>query len=253
VTPQRLLILKCSARKRGGAELIPAIERYDGPLWQVLRSFLRQQPLFAADLDVYVLSAAFGLIPASQAIPPYDQMMAPERADELRPAVLERFHALVGNGYRDLCLGLSQPYLRAMSDWKTLVPSGVAVTLTDGPMGMKLGQLRAWLEGRIWEPSDDPPNRLVAPERPRGSAQIAGIEIALSRDEVLEQARVAIAKGDIGSRRYRDWYVLVDGQPVAPKWLVSLISGAPTSTFDASAARRVLLALGIDIERAVSG
>lgn len=70
---RRLLILKCSARKRGVEEPIPAIERYDGPLWQVLRSFLREQPLFATDIDIYVLSAAFGLIPASQPIVWYDQ------------------------------------------------------------------------------------------------------------------------------------------------------------------------------------
>jgi ABC-type multidrug transport system ATPase subunit len=42
--------------------------------------------------------------------------------------------------------------------------------------------------------------------------------------------------------------VLLDGQPVAPKWLVSQLTGLPTSDFDASAARRVLLALGIDVE-----
>lgn len=245
----RLLILKCSARKRGEAEPIPAIERYDGPLWQVLRSFRRTQPLFAADLDVYVLSAAFGLIPASQPIPPYDQTMAPERADELRPVVLERFRALVDNGCRDLCLGLSQRYLRAMRGWETVVPPGMAVTLTDGPMGTKLGQLRAWLEGRTWGPSDNLPERLIAPEQPRGSAQLAGIEVALDRDAVLERARAALARGEAGARRYRDWYVLVDGQPVGPKWLVSEISGLPTSAFDASAARRVLLALGIDVER----
>src|SRR5262245_21843162 len=106
----RLLILKCSARKRGGAEPIPPIERYDGPLWQVLRSFLLGQPLSAADLEVYVLSAAFGLIPAAQPIPWYDQTMAPERADVLRPAVLERFLELVGSHHSSLCLGLSHRY-----------------------------------------------------------------------------------------------------------------------------------------------
>src|SRR3954452_8533298 len=111
---RRLLILKCSARKRDGAELLPAIDRYDGPLWQVLRSFLRAQPLFAADLDVYVLSAGFGLIPAAQMIPWYDQTMAPERADELRPAVLNRLAELMGGEYTKLCLGLSHRYLRAM-------------------------------------------------------------------------------------------------------------------------------------------
>src|SRR5262245_37902651 len=116
----RLLILMCSARKRGGAEPIPAIERYDGPLWQVLRSFLRSQPLFAADLDVHALSAAFGLIPAMQPILWYDQIMAPERADELHPVVLERFRELVIDHHSSLCLGLSHHYLRTMRGWETL-------------------------------------------------------------------------------------------------------------------------------------
>ncbi|NNJ13466.1 hypothetical protein EKD04_024375 [Chloroflexales bacterium ZM16-3] len=41
----RLLILKCSARKRGGPEPTPVADRYDGPRWQVLRSYLRAQPM----------------------------------------------------------------------------------------------------------------------------------------------------------------------------------------------------------------
>lgn len=179
--------------------------------------------------------------------------MAPDRADELCPLVLERFRQLVCIGYSDLCLGLSQRYLRAMRGWETLLPPEVGVTLTDGPMGMKLGQLRAWLEGRDWEPVLDRPDRLVAPEQPRGRAQIGGIVVELTRDAVFDQARQAIARGDRGVDRYKDWCVLVDDRPVAPKWLVSLISGLPTSAFDASAARRVLLALGIDVERAAGG
>src|SRR5579859_7749716 len=108
----RLLILKCSARKCDGAEQLPAMQRYNGPLWQVLRHALREQPQLAADLDIYVLSAAFGLIPATQLIPWYDQTMAPERADALRPEVLQRFGELMHTGPRALCLGLSQRYLR---------------------------------------------------------------------------------------------------------------------------------------------
>jgi hypothetical protein len=244
----RLLILKCSSRKRGGVELMPAIDRYDGPLWQVLRSFLREQPLFAANLDVYVLSAGFGLIPSTQLIPWYDQTMAPERADELRPAVLGRLAELLAGEHLDLCLGLSQRYLRAMLGWEALVPPSMAVTLTDGPMGTKLGQLRAWLEGRMWTTRAIAPGRLVADEHPRGEVVVAGVMLRLSRDEVLEQARQALANDGDGARRYRDWYVVVDEQPVAPKWLVSKLSGLPTSAFDASAARRALLALGLDVE-----
>lgn len=248
----RLLILKCSARKRGGAEPIPVVERYDGPLWRVLRSFQREQPIFAADLDIYGLSAEYGLIPGTTPIPNYERTMAPERADELRPQILAAFQELMGRGYEQLCLGVSDRYLRAMAGWEAYVPAGVDVTLTDGMMGEKLGQLRAWLEGQAWvPPSASRPERIAAPETPRGETVLSGVQLRLSREEVLERARAALASDGAGAGRYRDWYVLVDGRPVSAKWLASVISGLPTTKFDAANARRALLALGVDVERVV--
>lgn len=245
----RLLILKCSAAKRGGPEPIPALERYDGPLWRVLRSYLRGQPMFAADLDVYGLSAEYGLIPGSTAIPDYERTMAPERADALRPQVLETFASLMGRGYGQLCLGVSERYLRAMAGWEAHTPPGTAVTITDGAMGEKLGQLSAWLDGATWAPAERPP-RLEAPEASRGEAVLSGVHLRLTRDEVLERARAALAADGAAAGRYRDWYVLLDGRPVAAKWVAGVISGLPTTRFDAANARRALLALGVDVERA---
>ncbi len=210
---------------------------------------MRSQPLLMSDLDVYVLSAAYGLIPASQLIPRYDLTMAPERADALRPEALKQFALLMRDEYGALCLGLSQRYMRAITGWEQLVPSSVSVTITDGPMGVKLGQLRAWLLGEEWEPSSNRPHRIVAPAQPRGSAQLRGQTIILSAEEVLAHARHAVAKNIPGVNAFREWYVMLDGKPVSAKWLVSIISGLPTSAFDASAARRVLLALGVDVER----
>jgi hypothetical protein len=39
-----MLILACSRRKRPDEGLLPAIERYDGPAFRVLRRFLREMP-----------------------------------------------------------------------------------------------------------------------------------------------------------------------------------------------------------------
>ncbi len=245
---RRLLILKCSARKRGGFEPLAAIERYDGPLWRVLRNW-REQTSQAANLDVYVLSAAFGLIPATQPIPRYDRTMDPARAAELWPEVHQRFAELMQQHYTHLCLALSQRYLRAMQGWEQLVPLPVVITQTDGTMGVKLAQLRAWLDGQNWVPGVVAADRLVAAEQPRGTAVICGVTLRLTREEVLDRARQMLEQDRQGAQRYRGWYVLVDGQPVSTKWLVSLMSGVPTSRFDASSARRVLLALGVDIER----
>ena len=248
----RLLILKCSAAKRGGPEPIPAAERYDGPLWRVLRSYQRAQPIVAANLDVYGLSAEYGLIRGDTPIPDYERTMAPERADALRPQVLDALQGLMRRAYDQLCLGVSDRYLRAMTGWEARVPPGTTVTITDGTMGAKLGQLRAWLDGRAWvPPSASRPARIAAPEAPRGEVVLAGVHLRLSRGEVLARGRAALRSDGAGAGRYRDWYVLLDGQPVAAKWLAGVISGLPTARFDAANARRALLALGVDVERAL--
>ncbi|OGR24297.1 MAG: hypothetical protein A2139_04935 [Desulfobacca sp. RBG_16_60_12] len=246
--PLRLLILKCSARKRGPHEPIAALERYDGPLWRVLRAWLRNNPSLAPDLDVYALSAAFGLIPAGQLIQWYDQTMSPERASELRPRILAILGELMQRPYVAACFGLSRRYLRAIEGWDAVVQPGLEITVTDGALGVKLGQLGAWLDGRPWQASTSRRKPIRAPTKPRGRAKIAGVEVAMRREEVLDRARAALTAGVGGADRFRDWYILVDGQRVAPKWLVSQIIGLPTIRFSAGQARMFLRQLGLDIE-----
>jgi hypothetical protein len=243
----RLLILKCSSRKRDGDAPLPAIERYDGPLWQVLRAHLRHQQEPA--LHIFGLSAEYGLIPSHTPIPLYDATMDAARADELRPATLQSFADLMAFGYEHVCLGLSNRYLRAMVGWEAFVPAKTTVTITDGPMGTKLGQLRAWLEGRTWMPAARPEH--LANEHPRGTTTLAGVILQLTPEQVFERARQALLHDGHAANRFRDWYVLVDDRRVAAKWLASVISGLPTSRFDAANARRALLALGIAVERMV--
>ena len=58
----RLLILSCSQRKNASQRLLPAVERYNGLLFFVLRRFIRECPREAKQLDVCILSATYGLI-----------------------------------------------------------------------------------------------------------------------------------------------------------------------------------------------
>ena len=61
----RLLILGCSQKKRPDSGLLPALDRYDGPMFRVLRKCLRECPGGAQGLETYILSAEFGLMQAS--------------------------------------------------------------------------------------------------------------------------------------------------------------------------------------------
>src|SRR5688572_13446775 len=67
----RVLVLGCSVRQRPAPVPLPAIERYDGPSFRVLRRFLRA-PTPQGTLAISVLSAEHGLILGSQPILPYD-------------------------------------------------------------------------------------------------------------------------------------------------------------------------------------
>ncbi len=245
----RLLILMCTFRKRQNPEWLPAIERYDGPMWQVVRSYVRERPGALTSLDVFGLSAEFGLFPANEPIPWYERTMDPVRAHELQPQVMERFQRLMDGQYESLCLGVSKRYLHVLAGWERVVSDSMHVTVTDGPAGVKLAQLRAWLYGTTWHAKNRAQGRLRAPANARGKVRVGGVTIELTHDEALRQARLALAADGTEAARYRDWYVTIDNKRVGAKWLVSRLTGLPTTAFEASRARQALLALGFDIER----
>jgi hypothetical protein len=242
VPNRRLLILSCSQRKRPDLGYLPAIERYDGPAFRVLRRYLRKRPDEASRLDVYILSAAYGLIPVTYPIVDYNQMMTQKRAAELHDGVLGLLVHLLCSGYRSLCLAMSKVYLLAFDGWPALVPQGVQVTLTDGSQGMKLAQLKRWLWG---DTQGDVAKQRDA--KPHGYARIRGIEVTMTPEQVLDIARKALAEGRGMSNRYHSWYVQVDDRQVAPKWLVGQLTGLPVSAFVTNEARRFLTQLGIKV------
>ncbi|HLY89074.1 MAG TPA: hypothetical protein VKQ27_08825 [Acetobacteraceae bacterium] len=84
----KLLIMSCCATKRPNPAPMPAIDRYDGPMWQTLRARLAELPAAVAamrsgELVVRVLSAQHGFIPVDIAILPYEQRLTSRRADDL--------------------------------------------------------------------------------------------------------------------------------------------------------------------------
>lgn len=101
-SPDRLLI-SCSNRKRAGYKLMPAIDRYDGPTFYVLRRYLRETD--DRQLRVYILSAEFEIINA-KSIPKYDRLMTHSRARELREQATRSLRLILQKDslYRSVCL-----------------------------------------------------------------------------------------------------------------------------------------------------
>lgn len=137
----RLLIVACSQRKRKAKGFLPAIERYDGPVFRVLRKHLREESGDA--LSILVLSAKYDLIPAEFEIPDYDCRLSVASAVKLRPQVLETARRALQKGLFDavgICTG--KDYRVALAGFCDLIPDGVQVGFIAGGQGPRLAALR---------------------------------------------------------------------------------------------------------------
>jgi hypothetical protein len=241
----RLLVLSCSQSKIPEYAKLPAIQRYDGPAFRLLRRYLENA---SEDLDIHILSAEFGLIRHTRLIPFYDKRMTKQRACELRIKVSKQAQRLFTDDSfrqkRQLFINLGEVYLQAYEQALALFASNSILKLASGTTGKRLAEMHDWLYG-----SDTPLRQPANIESITGKATLRGVEIALTGNQVFAFTRKALKQDDRTAFSYQSWYVQVDGVRVSPKWLVSLLSGLPVSAFHSDEARRVLSQLGIEVIR----
>ena len=234
-----LVILGCSERKKPTAHLIAAVDRYDGPVFRVLRKHARDAA--GTPPCAYILSGRFGLIPGSSLIPLYDHRIAhvdhealskcvdsqlKEAVAELKP---DRIFVSVGRQYWSM---LKEPLLREVEPEK--------LAIATGSIGGRASQLVHWLR-----PSETGQHKATT-ARVSGEVTLLGTTVRLSPAEVICKAREAFLYDPATARRFETWYVAVGSERVAPKWLVSIIFGKPVSRFRTADARRVLEQLGVE-------
>lgn len=139
--PPRLLILACSARKKAGPA--PAVQLYDGHLYRVLRAALRA----GAEVEVWILSAEHGLIPADRTLDVYDRRMTAGRARELAPQVRQVLDDVARQGpYQECYVELGRDYLPALPAEEELrALLGCPVRYGQGAIGVRGQALKRWL------------------------------------------------------------------------------------------------------------
>lgn len=137
---KNLLIIACSATKRPDPYPILAIDRYDGPIYRVLRK-AKKEGRWPDQLEILILSAQYGLIEANKPIDFYDCQMTPIRAKKLRSSVSKKLKAKLASDEYRVWVNLGQIYLLALP----LLPPGTryADRLL---MGQRCAQLKQWLE-----------------------------------------------------------------------------------------------------------
>lgn len=232
----RLLLLSCSARKRPHAEPLPAIERYDGPTFRVLRRYIDQQD--ENDLSTYVLSARHGVISGSERVANYDQPLTAERAQELQPQVKTRLHEVAlpaQSGSTLVCAG--GRYVQLL---KKSLPATADPEVVTGPVGRQLSGLYRWLYGTDAGPT---PDDVGATEQV--VVQVRGTTLQTTRREALQALREAFQAGNSRPGRFQTWHVVIDGEPVSAKWAVAQLTGLGRGDFHTDDAKRVLKKLGL--------
>lgn len=140
-----LLILACSQLKFATSGLMPAIERYDGVNYRVLKKAKRVGN-WPSNLDILILSAKYGLIAAEAQIEYYDLRLTPERAVVLREQISNKLdYYLRLTDYSQIFINLGKVYLSTLTSSKKLPEYGERVIFAKGGIGKKMSQMKAWL------------------------------------------------------------------------------------------------------------
>jgi hypothetical protein len=124
--------------------LLPAIERYDGVAYRVMKR-LQRLGQYPEDVDVVIVSAKYGVIKSDKPIPNYNIKMTRQRAMEQAEDNRAILDGLVqSNDYREVFISAGKVYLLALepfSAWQ----STVMVTVNSGSIGVQLKAMKEWL------------------------------------------------------------------------------------------------------------
>jgi hypothetical protein len=142
-----LLIVACSQRKKPAKGKLPAIDRYDGPVFRVLRKYLRESA--QKPPCVLILSAKYGLIAADRKIKDYDCRLTAASAERSRSQVLRAASRVLSSSrWQRIGICAGKDYRIALAGFAELVPQGVRVDYIEGGQGPRLSALRRWLRQR---------------------------------------------------------------------------------------------------------
>ena len=132
-----VILVGCSGVKRSGA--LPAWQKYDGPLWKSLRAVEGVEHLINTD-QIYVISALYGVFPASRIINDYDYFLTNKESVQNLANLIktqeipQTIHVFAGIKYRE-----------------ALTLGGVQYTFASGGIGYKRQKLKQLIMEIEWK------------------------------------------------------------------------------------------------------
>lgn len=138
-----LLLTSCSATKRLDAGLLPAIDRYQGPTYRVIKANRPEH------LAVWMVSAQFGLLNEHSLIPHYDLRLTKARAEAMQAQVSADLDQLLCSAQVEtMFVNLGKVYGLTVQTSKELdrLRHDGRLTEASGGLGLRLQQTKAWLQ-----------------------------------------------------------------------------------------------------------
>ena len=148
---KKLLVLTTSIRlNEETKEPIPAIERYNGVYFRVLRKYLREGRL--RNTDILIVSERYGLIWSDDKIPFYEIqgrmgfLNLDEKAIErLRQENLQKLEKILDR-YSEIYVNVGKEYMRLIKGFEKLA-SG-RIIYASGSFGAKAAHMKEWILSR---------------------------------------------------------------------------------------------------------
>jgi len=140
----RLLIISSSQRQISDPNTpIPALERYDGFVFRILRR-LKREGQFPNDLDVLIVSSKFGLLSLEDKISYPDQLMTFEVARQHRSDYLNKLKSKFGEKkYSEIFVNLGAIYAQSIRGFNQFTDA--RVIYASGGLGKRAKQIRQWI------------------------------------------------------------------------------------------------------------
>ena len=133
-----LLINSCSKNKKT-LYGVKAVDLYDGPAFKIIR---RYKP---KNVDLLILSAKYGLIKGDDVIDYYDEKMTPSKAKTMSGDIRDTLQIVIEKfRYDEIFINLGKDYMLALKNTDDLL-ANLNVLYAQGPIGMRLHQLKQWL------------------------------------------------------------------------------------------------------------
>jgi len=139
----RLLIISSSKRQKKDKSPLPALERYDGFMFRILKKLKRENKL-PADLDIIIISSKFGLLKPEDKVPYVNHMMTFLQAREVKNKFLNEFKKLFDKkNYSEIFVNLGASYLESIKGIEKL--TNAKIIYAKGKMGQKANHMKRWI------------------------------------------------------------------------------------------------------------